>query len=100
MDELLDRIVAVKARIKDLEGKYQELLDALTAAYERGEIDPSFTHDDWSISYNEGRRTWGYPPAVKALETHLKAARKLAEADGSAEARTGAPFWTVRPPQS
>lgn len=99
MNELLDRIVAVKARIKDLEGKYAELLDALTAAYERGEVDPSFTHNDWSISYSEGRRTWSYPPAVKALETNLKAARKLAEADGSAEPKVGAPFWNVRPPQ-
>lgn len=97
-EELLDRITATKRQLADLQATYDGLLDQLTAAYQAGEVDPSFTHDDWSLTFSEGRRTWSYPPAVKALETNLKAAKRLAEADGSAQAKLGAPFWSVRPP--
>lgn len=97
-DDLLDQLTATKRQIAELQATYDGLLDQLTVAYQAGEVDPSFSHNDWSLTYSEGRRTYTYPPAVKALEDGLKAAKKLAEANGSATPKTGAPFWTVRPP--
>ena len=97
-DDLLNQLTATKRQIAELQATYDGLLDQLTAAYEAGEVDPSFNYNDWSLTYSEGRRTYTYPPAVKALEDGLKAAKRLAEANGSATAKTGAPFWTVCPP--
>ncbi len=97
-DDLLDQLTATKRQIAELQATYNGLLDRLTEAYQAGEVDPSFTHNDWSLTYSEGRRTWSYPPAVKQAEATLKAAKRLAEADGTAEPKVGAPFWTVRPP--
>ena len=97
-DDLLNQLTAAKRQIAELQTTYDGLLDRLTEAYQAGEVDPSFSHNDWSLTYSEGRRSWSYPPAVKALEDGLKAAKKLAEANGSATPKTGAPFWTVRPP--
>ena len=97
-EELLDRITSTKRQLADLQTTYDRLLDELTDAYQSGEVDPGFTHNDWSLTFSEGRRTWSYPPAVKQAEAQLKAAKRLAEADGTAEAKIGAPFWTVRPP--
>ena len=97
-DDLLNQLTATKRQIAELQATYDGLLDQLTAAYEAGEVDPSFNYNDWSLTYSEGRRTYTYPPAVKALEDGLKAAKRLAEANGSATAKTGAPFWAVCPP--
>jgi hypothetical protein len=97
-DDLLNQLTATKRQINELQSTYDDLLEQLTDAYEAGEVDSSFTHNDWSLTYFEGRRTYTYPPTVKALEDGLKAAKRLAEANGSAEPKTGAPFWTVRPP--
>jgi hypothetical protein len=33
------------------------------------------------------------------LEAQTKAAKKAAEADGSATAKVGEPFWTIKPPK-
>ena len=97
-DDLLNQLTAAKRQIAELQATCDGLLDQLTEAYQAGEVDPSFSHNDWSLTYSEGRRSWSYPPAVKALEDGLKAAKKLAEANGSATPKTGEPFWTVRPP--
>ena len=100
VDEILDQITATKLLAKGVEAHLATLQDRLTERLEAGEIDHAFSHNDWSFSYSLGKRTWSYPPAVKAAETSLKAAKKAAEADGTATATTGAPFWTVRPPKS
>lgn len=99
-DSLLSAIISLKAEQKSLEAKLESLLDELDQRVEAGQVDPGgFSHNDWAFSYSEGRRTWAYPAPVKGLEQQLKAARKAAEADGSATATTGAPFWTVRGPR-
>ena len=98
---LLSAIVSIKAEQKLLEAVLQALLDELDRRVAAGQIDPGgFSHDDWSFSYSEGRRSWVYPATVKAQEQQLKAAKQVAEADGSATATTGAPYWTIKGPKA
>jgi hypothetical protein len=100
-DQVLDHLIAlrkIKATLEAADGKALDRLDELAEA---GEIDRgSFSHDDWAVSWSAGRRSWAYPAAVKALEAQFKAAKKAAEADGTATATTGNPFWTLNRPGS
>jgi hypothetical protein len=99
-DEVLDRLVAVRQAMAALKAQDEALLDRLSELVEAGELDPGgFTHQDFSFSWSAGRRSWAYPAAVQELEAQTKAAKKASEADGTATATTGAPFWTIRPPQ-
>ena len=98
-DQLLDLAVATKAQAKRLAGDLTLIQDELTGRMEAGELDPSFDHDDWGFSWSEGKRSWQYPSAVTAIETKLKTARQVAQANGTATAATGAPFWTIREPR-
>jgi hypothetical protein len=36
---------------------------------------------------------------VQELEAQTKAAKKASEANGTATAKAGAPFWTIKPPK-
>ena len=99
-DELLDHLVAGRQAMTALKAKDEALLDRLSELVETGELDPGgFTHQDFSFSWSAGRRSWSYPAEVQELEAQAKAAKKASEADGTATASTGAPFWTIRPPQ-
>jgi len=100
IDELLDHLVAVRQAMAALKAEDEALLDRLSDLVEQGKLDPGgFTHNDHAFSWSAGRKSWSYPAAVGELEAQTKAAKKASEADGSATATTGAPFWTIRPPQ-
>lgn len=100
-DELLDHLIEVRTALAKLKATDEALLDRLDELAQAGEVDQGgFSHNDWSFSWSAGRRTWSYPEPVQALEAGLKAAKKAAEANGSATATTGAPYWTIRAPQS
>ena len=99
-DQLLDHLIDVRSAMAKLRTTDEALLDRLDQLVAEGQIDPGgFSHNDWSFSYSAGRRSWDYPAGVKALDSQLKAAKKASEADGSAIATTGNPFWTIRSPQ-
>lgn len=99
-DQVLDRITEVRSALAKLKATDEALLDRLDQLVAEGQIDPGgFSHNDWSFSYSAGRKSWDYPAGVKALEAQTKAAKKASEADGSAIATTGTPFWTIRSPQ-
>jgi hypothetical protein len=99
-DQVLDRITEVRTAMARLKASDEALLDRLTQLVDAGELDPGgFSHNDWAFSWSAGRKSWTYPAGIKALEAQAKAAKKAAEADGSATATNGAPFWTIRPPQ-
>jgi hypothetical protein len=99
-DELLDHLVAVRQAMAALKAQDEALLDRLSELVEQGELDPGgFTHQDHAFSWSAGRKSWAYPAAVQQIEAQARAAKKASEADGSATATTGAPFWTIRPPQ-
>lgn len=98
-DELLDNLIGIRLAIAGLKGQDEAILDRLTELYDAGELDASFTHDDWAFSFSEGRRKWTYPDNITDLEAGVKAAKKAAEADGSATASRGASFWTVKEPR-
>jgi len=99
-DELLDHLVNGRQAMAALKAQDEALLDRLSELVEQGELDPGgFTHQDHSFSWSAGRRSWAYPAEVQELEAQAKAAKKASEADGTATASTGAPFWTIRPPQ-
>lgn len=53
-------------------------------------------HDGWILYRSEGRTTYSYPPAIKALEASLKSDKELAVALGTATAKVGQPFWTIK----
>jgi hypothetical protein len=99
-DQLLDCLIEVRTGLARLKEADQILLDRLSVLAEAGEIDQGgFSHNDWAFSWSAGRKSWAYPAAVQELESKTKAAKKAAEADGSAVATTGSPFWTIREPR-
>ena len=99
-DELLDHLVGVRQAMAALKAQDEALLDRLSELVDAGVLDPGgFTHNDHAFSWSAGRKSWNYPAEVQELEAQAKAAKKVSEADGSARATTGDPFWTIRPPQ-
>jgi hypothetical protein len=99
-DEVLDRLVLVRKALAALEASDDALLDRLDQLAKAGEVDQGgFSHNDYAFSWSAGRKSWTYPAGVMGLEAQAKAAKKAAEADGSATATTGAPFWTIKPPK-
>ena len=98
-DDLLDLACEIRHCIKRFEAHKAVIDDELSRRMEAGELDPSFSHNDWAFAYSEGRTRWAYPDSVSTLEAQVKAAKKAAEADGTAVKGTGAPFWTVKEPK-
>jgi len=99
-DQLLDYLIEVRTAMAHLKATDEALLDRLDQLAEAGEIDRGgFSHNDWAFSWSAGRRSWKYPAAVTGLEAQLKQAKRASEADGSATATTGAPYWTIREPR-
>jgi hypothetical protein len=90
-DQVLDRITEVRSAMARLKASDEALLDRLNVLAEAGEVDMGgFSHNDWAFTWSAGRKSWTYPAGVIA-------AKKASEADGSATATTGAPFWTIKP---
>jgi hypothetical protein len=99
-DEVLDQLVQVRQALAALKASDEALLDRLDQLAEAGEVDQGgFSHNDYAFTWSAGRRSWTYPAGVQDLEAQAKAAKKAAEADGSATATTGSPFWTIRAPK-
>jgi hypothetical protein len=99
-DQTLNALIEVRRAINWLKARDASLLDRLDQLAEAGEVDQGlFSHNDWTFSRSAGRRSWSYPAGVQSLVAQLQAAKKAAEADGSATATTGASFWTIKPPQ-
>ena len=100
IERLLDQITALKAEHKRLEHQLEPLLEALSAAMASGQLDPAFSHNDWSFSHSAGRLSYAYPAAVEQLERQLKAAKEAAIQQGNVSEKRGKPFWTIRPPSA
>jgi hypothetical protein len=100
VDGLLDALTAIKAQQKQLEQRLMPLLEALSAAMAAGQLDPSFSHNDWAFCHSPGRLTYDFPAAVQQIEQQLKAAKEAAIQQGSATEKRGKPFWTIRPPKA
>lgn len=99
-DEVLDHLVQVRQALAALKAQDEALLDRLDQLAEAGEVDQGgFSHNDWAFSWSPGRKSWTYPAGVQDLEAQAKAAKKASEADGSATAKVGTPFWTIRAPK-
>ena len=97
-EQLLEWIVALKAQAKAIDEQLTAALAQLTHLVDECEIDQAFKFNDWAFSCTS-RTSYEYPQAVKEIEGILKTARKASEADGSATAKVGAPFWTIRSPK-
>jgi hypothetical protein len=100
LDALLDAVTAIKAQQKELEQQLEPLLEALNTAMASGQLDPSFSHNDWAFSHSPGRLTYDFPSAVQQIEKQLKAAKEAAIQQGSAKEKRGNAFWTIRPPKT
>ena len=100
IDALLDAMTAVKNQQKQLEQQLEPLLEALSEAMAAGQLDPSFSHNDWAFAHSPGRLTYDFPPEVQQIEQQLKAAKDAAIQQGSATEKRGKPFWTIRPPKT
>ena len=100
IDALLDAITALKAQQKQLEQQLEPLLESLGEAMAAGQLDPSFSHNDWAFSHSPGRLSYAFPAAVQQIEQQLKAAKEAAIQQGSATEKRGKPFWTIRPPKT
>ena len=96
LDALLDAITALKAQQKELEQQLEPLLEALSAAMAAGQLDPSFSHEDWAFCHSPGRLSYAFPAAVLQIEQQLKAAKEAAIQQGTVTEKRGKPFWTIR----
>jgi hypothetical protein len=99
LEQLLAFVTLRKAQAARIQEELTKALDQLNGLVESGELDPQFAFNDWSFNWSAGRTTWDYPGEVKEIEAILKTSKKAAEANGSATARTGAPYWTIRAPK-
>ena len=99
LEQLLAFITLRKAQAAQIQDELTGALDQLNGLVEAGEIDATFSFDDWSFNWSAGRTSWDYPGEVKEIEAILKTSKKAAEANGTATAKTGAPFWTIRSPK-
>ena len=97
-EQLLESIVSLKAQAKAIDEQLTAALAQLTHLVDECEIDQAFKFNDWAFSCTS-RTSYEYPQAVKEIEGILKTARKASEADGSATAKIGSPFWTIRSPK-
>ena len=95
IDRQLDRIIAIKAALNSLDDELALLKDSISALVDKAELDHTFSFNDWNFTYSLGRAKWKYPSTVNNIDTQLKAAKKAAEADGSATKTLGVPFWTI-----
>jgi hypothetical protein len=100
LDALLDAVTAIKAQQKELEQQLEPLLEALNTAMATGQLDPSFSHNDWAFSHSPGRLTYDFPAAVQQIEQQLKAAKESSIQQGIAKGKRGKPFWSIRPPKT
>ena len=100
LDDLLDAVTAIKAQQKELDQQLEPLLDALNTAMASGQLDPSFSHNDWAFAHSTGRLSYEFPPVVQQIEQQLKSAKEAAIQQGSATEKRGKPFWTIRPPKT
>jgi len=100
LDALLDAVTAIKAQQKELEHQLEPLLESLSEAMASGQLDPSFSHDNWAFAHSSGRLSYEFPAAVQQIEQQLKAAKDAAIQQGSATEKRGKPFWTIRPPKA
>ena len=100
IDALLDAITALKAQQKQLEQQLEPLLEALSEAMATGQLDPSFSHNDWAFSHSFGRLSYEFPATVQQIEQQLRAAKEAAIQQGGATEKRGKPFWTIRPPKA
>jgi hypothetical protein len=95
IDTLIDDVIKLKAQAKLLDAQLSSAMDQLTTALQAGDIDPSFSHDDWAFTYNAGRITTTYSAEAK------QAIKQLQDADiqmGRATQKRGVGFWTVKAP--
>ena len=98
VDQLLDHLIYVRLALARLKATDEALLDRLNQLAEAGEVDQGgFTHQDHSFSWSAGRKSWSYPATIQELEALIRSAKKASEADGTAKATTGTPFWTIKP---
>jgi len=100
LDDLLDAVTAIKAQQKELEQQLEPLLEALNTAMASGQLDPSFSHNDWAFAHSTGRLSYEFPPVVQQIEQQLKSAKEAAIQQGSATEKRGKPFWTIRSPKT
>ena len=100
IEALLDAITALKAQQKQLEQQLEPLLESLSVTMAAGQLDPSFSHNDWAFSHSPGRLSYAFPAAVQQIEQQLKVAKEAAIQQGSATEKRGKPFWTIRPPKA
>ncbi|WP_259732097.1 MULTISPECIES: hypothetical protein [Synechococcales] len=99
LDALLDRITQLKAAQKSIETELTPLLDQLHAAFDSGELDASFSHNDFSFCWSPGRVSYTYPEPLRLQEQSLKQAQKSAIESGTATVQHGNPFWTIKAPR-
>lgn len=100
LDALLDRLTQLKAAQKAIESELTPLLDQLHAAFDGGELDASFSHNDFSFCWSPGRLSYAYPETLRLQEQSLKQAQKSAVKSGTATIQHGNPFWTIKAPRA
>ncbi|WP_162922795.1 hypothetical protein [Synechococcus sp. SynAce01] len=88
-----------KQAVLDAQANLQSATDTLDQMVEIGALPEKNlpTVSGFAIYRQEGRVSWSYPPAIKALEAQVKQQKQLCEQLGEAIQKRGNPFWTIKP---
>jgi hypothetical protein len=90
--------VEAKRAADDWKQKQKDAAQALTDLHRQGLVPSKLTGADGAtLSFNRGKTTWEYDPAVKA---EIASLQKKAQAEDRATLKTGEPFWTLREPKA
>lgn len=92
----LDAVITAKEAIADWQAELDRRLATLDNLVQEGAIPDKVSHAGYTCYRQEGRTTYTYPQAVKAIEAQLKQEKELAIATGFATPKVGKPFWTIR----
>jgi hypothetical protein len=94
IEQLAAKLADARDQRKAWEQKEAELVEQLVAAHTAGVAPTKFVTHGWSFTFQEGRKTIVYPPAVTEA---VKALQAQAVDAGITETRIGKPFWKVTP---
>lgn len=94
-NEILAAAETLKGAIEAATAALDIIKAELDKRVESMDLSPKFEHNNWRYEQQSGKKTWDYPDPVLQLQEQLKTAQSQAQADGSATATSGKPFWKI-----
>lgn len=89
----VERYIELKAMVKEANTEMEALADVIKAA---SNVDDKYDTEVATVTYQPGKVSYKYSPALVALEKQVKDEKKVEEQTGVAEASVGEPYLVVK----